>query len=283
MADTTTPGDGQGETEAIQPYSMHVSLRYLELTKRKLQLTRLPRELDLPDTRRWDQGTPKLVLEPLLDFWLEHYDWRTQEAHFNTALPQFRTTINVPSPPGTDNAPATQPLRIHFVHKRSKHENAIPLLFCHSWPSSFIEVQRIIDALTDPHSLPSFGAGAQQAFHVIVPSIPGFAFSDASLNEEFGLKETAHAFNGLMDRLGYQRYVAHGTGWGFGICRALALDHFEHCLAVHTANPSFAEPTLKRSPLAFMKHGIAKLTRAKISLLSFGYVPAELQDQSTTD
>jgi pimeloyl-ACP methyl ester carboxylesterase len=86
-------------------------------------------------------------------------------------------------------------------------------LICHSWPSSFIEVQRIIDALTDPHSLPSFGEGAQQAFHVIAPSIPGFGFSDASSSLDFGLKETASMFDGLMKRLGYERYVAHGVGW----------------------------------------------------------------------
>lgn len=104
-------------------------------------------------------------------------------------------------------------MRIHFVHKPSSHRHAIPLLFCHTWPSSFIEVQKIIDALTDPQSLPSFGDGAQQAFHVVAPSIPGFGFSDASSSETFGLEETAEAFSRLMKRLGYDRYVAHGTGW----------------------------------------------------------------------
>ena len=107
----------------------------------------------------------------------------------------------------------TQSLRIHFVHKRSKHANAIPLLFCHSWPSSFIEVHRIIDALIDPHSLPSFGTGAQQAFHVVCPSIPGFGFSDSSSSEEFGLEETACVFQEVMRRLGYEKFVAHGSGW----------------------------------------------------------------------
>jgi pimeloyl-ACP methyl ester carboxylesterase len=87
------------------------------------------------------------------------------------------------------------------------------LLFCHTWPSSFIEVQRIIDALTDPLSLPSIGHGSQQAFHVVAPSIPGFGFSEGSASDEFGLKGTADVFNGLMSRLGYNRYVTHGTGW----------------------------------------------------------------------
>ena len=100
------------------------------------------------------------------------------------------------------------------MHKRSKHANAIPLLICHSWPSSFIEVQRVIDSLTDPAALPSFGIGAQQAFHVVAPSIPGFGFSDASSEVGFGLEGTAGVFDGLMARLGYGGgYVAHGTGW----------------------------------------------------------------------
>ncbi|KAF2728167.1 alpha/beta-hydrolase [Polyplosphaeria fusca] len=271
MGDAATIGD---EGEAVLPYSMHVSSRYLDLTKKKLQLTRLPRELQLSEERRWEQGTPKALLEPLLDYWLEHYDWRTQEARFNSSLPQFRTTVQIP-PLDSDTDATARSLRIHFVHKPSKHKNAIPLLFCHTWPSSFVEVQKIIDALTDPQSLPSFGAGAQQAFHVVAPSIPGFGFSDASANETFGLKETAVVFNGLMEKLGYSRYVAHGTGC---ICRALALGHSQSCVAVHTANPSFSQPTLKRSPLAYAKYHIARLTRAKIPLLNFGYVPAELCD-----
>ncbi|KAF2022992.1 alpha/beta-hydrolase [Setomelanomma holmii] len=265
--------NGHRDSEAVTPYSMHVSLRYLELTKKKLELTRLPRELELPEARRWEHGTPKSVLEPLLDFWLDGYDWRAAETQFNSSLPQFRTTIATPS---TTDDSATHSLRIHFVHKRSKHPNAIPLLVCHSWPSSFIEVQRIIDALTDPHSLPSFGEGAQQAFHVVAPSIPGFGFSDASSAIDFGVRDTAAVFDRLMARLGYERYVAHGVGWGFSICRALAMQHPAHCLAVHTADPSFAAPTVKQGPMAFLKYKVAKLIKGKWSGLSFGYVPNEL-------
>ncbi|KAI4672112.1 uncharacterized protein J4E78_000612 [Alternaria triticimaculans] len=190
---------------------MHVSAKYLELTKKKLELTRLPRELELPDERIWEQGTPKSVLEPLLDFWLEGYDWRAAESRFNSTLPQYRTTITIPS--AVTSTDSTQSLRIHFVHKRSKHPNAIPLLLCHTWPSSFIEVQRVIDGLTDPHSLAGHANSAQQAFHVVAPSIPGFGFSDASMEEGFGLHGTADVFQRLMGRLGYTQFVAHGTGW----------------------------------------------------------------------
>jgi hypothetical protein len=120
---------------------------------------------------------------------LDGYSWRTTETHLNTTLPQFRTTITIPS------TPTPHTLRIHFVHKRSPHANAIPLLICHSWPSSFIEVQRIIDSLVDP------------------PLIPGLGKSDAGESEGFGLRETAGLFDGVMGRLGYGGYVAHGVGW----------------------------------------------------------------------
>jgi len=89
------------------------------------------------------------------------------------------------------------------VHKRSKHPNAIPLLFCHTWPSSFLEAEKVIDALTDPDEVTGYGAGAPMAFHVVVPSIPGFGFSDAAGSEDFGVEETAKAFDTVMGRLGY--------------------------------------------------------------------------------
>lgn len=282
MADTQTQQQeaGRAGDATITPYSMHVSSRYLELTKKKLELTRLPREIDLPEQREWEHGTPKAVLEPLLDYWLEGYDWRAAESQFNSTLPQFRTVVTTPPDPQTSSSHS---LRIHFVHKKSKHANAIPLLVCHSWPSSFIEVQRVIDALTDPTSLPSFGMGAGQAFHVVAPSIPGFGFSDSSSELEFGLTGTAALFNQLMIQLGYDNYVAHGVGWGFDICRLLALNHASNCLGIHTANPVFPEPKLKKNPVAFLKYRIAKLTGSKLPLLSFGYIPTELSAQPETE
>jgi pimeloyl-ACP methyl ester carboxylesterase len=154
-------------------------------------------------------SAPHRTNSPYLTFHrLDGYSWRATESHLNTALPQFRTSITIP--PCT-NPYDSQTLRCHFVHKRSPHANAIPLLIVHSWPSSFIEVQRIIDALVDPAALP--GVGKQQAFHVVAPSIPGFGFSDAGESEGFGVKETAAVFDGVMVRLGYCGYVAHGVGW----------------------------------------------------------------------
>ncbi|EMD92251.1 hypothetical protein COCHEDRAFT_1203262 [Bipolaris maydis C5] len=260
--------------EVITTYSMHVSSKYLELTRKKLELTRLPRELELPEERMWEHGTPKRVLEPLLDFWLETYDWRAAESRFNSLLPQFRTTIRTTSPSGT------QSLRMHFVHKRSTRPGAIPLLLAHTWPSSFIEVQRIINALTEPQYVPDMGGAIPQAFHVVAPSIPGFGFSDASMQEGFGLEGTAEVFWELMGRLGYSEFVAHGMGWGFSICRVLAIRYPKSCLAVHTVNPAFKAPTCRRSPLQYFKWRIAELTQAKVPLLSFGYVGSDVEPQS---
>lgn len=126
-----------------------------------------------------------------------------QETHFNTTLPQFRTTITLPSSSVSTSQSASQSLRVHFVHKRSKHPSAIPLLFCHTWPSSFLEAEKIIDALTDPQEVMGYGKGLQMAFHIVVPSIPGFGFSDAAVSEGFGVEETARAFDAVMGRLGY--------------------------------------------------------------------------------
>lgn len=212
----------QEDIEAVVPYSMHVrshilysatldtdccqvSSRYLDLTKQKLELTRLPKEnRTLAPNEQWVLGTPKSVLEPLLDRWLETYDWRAEEDKFNAALPQFRTLISFA--PGA-NGEEKKPLRTHFVHKRSQRVGAVPLLFCHSWPGSFVEVQRVIDELAEPQW------EGELAFHVVCPSIPGFGFSDASEEPEFGVHGAAEVFAGLMGRLGYDRWVVCGSGW----------------------------------------------------------------------
>ena len=130
---------------------------------------------------------------------LEDYDWREREQLLNEQLPQFRTLI--------PTSPPHPPLRIHFVHKRSSRLTAIPLLYCHSWPGGILEVSRIIDLLTEPED-----EGAQ-AFHVVVPSIPGCGFSDSSTAESPGLRQIVDVFDGLMARLEYAHYVAHGTDW----------------------------------------------------------------------
>lgn len=185
-------------TDAVAPYRMHVSQKYLDLTRQKLELTRLPRD---PHSLRgqWDFGVTKADFEPLVDHWLEDYDWRAQETFYNDSLPQFRVAIN-----GT---------RLHFVHKRSDSPNAMPLLFLHGWPESFITVSKVIDSLCSPVATPPRGDENVQAFHVVAPSIPGFGFSDALPEEGNNIQATASIFNTLMKGLGYNQYMLHGSGW----------------------------------------------------------------------
>ena len=130
---------------------------------------------------------------------LETYDWRAQESLINDSLPQYRTSISCLA--------SRPPQRVHFVHRRSTNPHAIPLLFCHGWPGSILEVSKILEPLTNPRE----GENVQ-SFHVVAPSMPGFGFSDANHAEEMDLRATAILFNGLMERLGYRRYVAHGGG-----------------------------------------------------------------------
>ncbi|KAL1645804.1 hypothetical protein SLS58_003688 [Diplodia intermedia] len=240
---------------------MHVSSKYLELTKRKLELTRLPHELELPENRKWAYGPPKEVLEPLVDHWICDYSWRTEESHYNTALPQFRTAITVPS--------SNETLRVHFVHKKChlgeltprprirNVDRVVPLLFCHDVnASSFLDVSGVIDALTTMDRTAGEGDGGGIAFHVIAPSVPGTGFSDASEKEGFGARETAEVFDALMKRLG--------------------------CVAIHAANPGsfFLPPSLQNTPLEWLKYQLARMTGARISGLSFDYVPADFENVS---
>lgn len=182
-----------------RPYRMHVSQRYLDLTRQKLELTRLPRE---PPTaqEQWFFGVAKNDLEPLVDYWMEGYDWRAQEAHYNDILPQYRLSIN--------------DIRMHFVHRRSTAANAIPLLFVHGWPESFITAAHMIDALCDPDSSLQPGQPTPApSFHVVVPSIPGFAFTDPMSESGNNIMTTAELFDSLMKSLGYRHYIVHGSGW----------------------------------------------------------------------
>ncbi|OJD33519.1 epoxide hydrolase [Diplodia corticola] len=214
------------------------------------------------------------------------YSWRAEESHYNAALPQYRTAITVPS--------SGETLRVHFVHKQCQlgeltprtyvapgdaDRVVVPLLFCHDvHASSFLDVSGVIDALT---TMTGGGDGRDVAFHVVAPSVPGTGFSDASDEEGFGVGETAEVFDALMKRLGYGRYVSFGAGWGFTVCRALALRHGpDSCVAIHAANPAsfFPPPSLRKSPLEWLRYRLARATGARVPGLSFGYVPADFDN-----
>ncbi|KAK3117465.1 hypothetical protein LTR53_001152 [Teratosphaeriaceae sp. CCFEE 6253] len=261
MASSTRSPRSPLDANNIQPYRMHVSQRYLDLTKKKLELTRLPREPQSSQHQHLDFGVSKESLEPLVDHWLEQYDWRTQETFYNDALPQYRTVVN-----GT---------RMHFVHRRSRSTNSIPLLFVHGFPESFIAVAPMIEALCDPITTPPRGTECMQAFNVVCPSIPGFGFSDATPEEGNALPTTAAMFDSLMKSLGYQRYIAHGSGWGFRICRLLALGYPSSCIAIHTVNPEVPAP---RSGFGYVQED---LFGAGSSLRSPGLTPPPTPGEDT--
>ncbi|EMC93954.1 hypothetical protein BAUCODRAFT_58055, partial [Baudoinia panamericana UAMH 10762] len=233
---------------ALQPYRMHVSQRYLDLTKQKLELARFPREPQGLQTASTQTGVSKTELEPLVDHWLERYNWREQETFYNDALPQFRAAVN-----GT---------RIHFVHRQTQAPNAIPLLFVHGLPESFIAIAPMIEALCDPISTPPRGTENAQAFHVVAPSIPGFGFSDAVLEDGNVMTATAAIFDALMKMLGYHRYIAHGSG-----C----------CMALHTVNPEVPPPRFGYSSfIVWLRYRMAKLTFAMLRRSGWGYTAEEM-------
>ncbi|KAK5747221.1 hypothetical protein LTR17_000356 [Elasticomyces elasticus] len=251
-----------------QPYRMHVSQRYLDLTKQKLELARLPREPQGYQVQSTEFGVTKAELEPLVDHWLEQYDWRKQEAFYNDTLPQFRAMIN-----GT---------RLHFVHRRSLSPDAIPLLFVHGFPESFLAAALMIEALCDPIATPPRGADGAQAFHVVVPSIPGFGFSDALPEEGNAMPTTAAMLDSLMKSLGYQQYIAHGTGWGFKVCRLLAPGGGQSCIAIHTVNPEVPAPGFASFLFAWFRYRLAQLTSAFMRRPSFGYRQEDLHQPGLT-
>jgi pimeloyl-ACP methyl ester carboxylesterase len=186
----------------------------------RLSRTRWPEKETVSD---WSQGMPLSFLQDLCGYWRDSYDWRTREVYLNS-FPQFRTEIDG--------------LGIHFLHVRSPHPGALPLVLTHGWPGSVVEFYKVIDWLTDPVA---HGGDAADAFHVVCPSLPGFGFSDRPSQPGWGVARIADAWDELMRRLGYHRYGAQGGDWGAGAAQALALRHPDHVCGIHL-NLVFATP-----------------------------------------
>jgi pimeloyl-ACP methyl ester carboxylesterase len=175
--------------EVIRPFQVYFPEKVFVDLRRRLEQTRLPDKETVAD---WSQGVRLKTVEQLLDYWRTGYDWQKVEARLR-ALPQFITEID-----GLD---------IHFIHVRSKHENALPLIVTHGWPGSVIEQMKIIDPLTNPTA---HGASASDAFHLVLPSMPGYGFSGKPTTTGWGPERIARAWTALMKRLGYTRFVAQG-------------------------------------------------------------------------
>jgi pimeloyl-ACP methyl ester carboxylesterase len=208
-------------TEAIEPFEIHVDDSVLDDLRERLARTRWPDQI--PGTG-WDYGIPTDYVRTLVEYWLESYDWRAEEARLNQ-LSHFRTTIDGQS--------------IHFIHARSSHPDAFPLVITHGWPGSVVEFLEVIPRLTHPED---HGGQAADAFHVVAPSLPGFGFSEPTRTPGWDVRRIAYAWKELMDRLGCERYGAQGGDWGAQVAMRLAAYDRQHCAALHLNMPVGSAP-----------------------------------------
>jgi len=211
VASATTSAQAPS-SEAIRPFMIRIPDAVLTDLKARLAMTRLPEPLQGDG---WAHGTDIAYLRQLVAYWRNSFDWRAQERRLNQ-LEQFTTTIDG--------------LTMHFVHRRSKNPNALPLLITHGWPGSFVEFAKIIGPLTDPEA---HGGSAADAFHVVMPSIPGFAFSQAPKEAGYDPARIALLEAKLMARLGYTRYGVQGGDWGSIISTQVALADAPHVAGLH--------------------------------------------------
>jgi pimeloyl-ACP methyl ester carboxylesterase len=207
--------------DASRPFRVSVPEDDLVDLRRRLRATRWPDRETVDDG---SQGAPLAKLKSLVEYWGTGYDWRKAEAKLN-ALPQFVTEID-----GID---------IHFIHVRSRHPNALPVIVTHGWPGSIIEQLKIIDPLTDPTA---HGGTAEDAFDIVIPSVPGFGFSGRPAGTGWDPDQIARAWAVLMKRVGYTRYVAQGGDWGTPISSAMARQKAEGLLGIHINLPATVPP-----------------------------------------
>jgi pimeloyl-ACP methyl ester carboxylesterase len=200
----------------IRPFTIQVPEADLEDLRARIVATRWPEKETVPDK---SQGPQLATMRALADYWATEYDWRRCEARMNS-FPQFLTEID-----GLD---------IHFLHVRSKHEDALPLIVCHGWPGSIVEQLKIIEPLTDPTS---HGGQASDAFHVVVPSMPGYGYSGKPTTTGWGPEHIARAWAELMKRLGYDRYVAQGGDWGALVVDQMGVQAPTGLIGIHTNFP----------------------------------------------
>jgi pimeloyl-ACP methyl ester carboxylesterase len=210
-------GEETSEQTAIRPFSFHALEADLIDLRRRINATKWPeRELVTDAT----QGVQLATTQKLARYWATDYDWRKVEARLN-ALPNFVTEID-----GLD---------IHFIHVRSKHENALPLIVTHGWPGSVVEQLKIVDPLTNPTA---HGGNASDAFHVVIPSMPGYGFSDKPNTTGWDPRRIARAWTVLMRRLGYTRFVAQGGDWGALVTEQMGVQAPLELLGIHINMPS---------------------------------------------
>ncbi|MCI0746115.1 MAG: epoxide hydrolase [Verrucomicrobia subdivision 3 bacterium] len=224
---TTQQGSKQAtDKNAIRPFQVNVPEAELTELRRRINATKWPERETVTDA---SQGVQLATIQKLARYWATDYDWRKIEAKLK-ALPQFITEID-----GLD---------IHFIHVRSKHENALPLIVTHGWPGSIIEQMKIIDPLTNPTA---HGASASDAFHLVIPSMPGHGFSGKPTTTGWDATRIARAWVVLMKRLGYTRYVAQGGDWGALIVDLMGVQAPPELLGIHTNMAGAVPPEIDKA------------------------------------
>jgi pimeloyl-ACP methyl ester carboxylesterase len=208
-------------TGVIEPFRIRMNQSDLDDLDSRLRRTRFPEQIAGTE---WDAGIPIAYLRELVEYWLNTYDWRREETRLN-GFDHFRTRIDGQS--------------IHFIHARSPHQGALPLLLTHGWPGSVVEFLEVIPRLTDP---PAHGGRSADAFHVVVPSLPGYGFSEPPRVRGWDVRRIAQAFISLMSRLDYPRYGAQGGDWGAQVTARIGALDPEHCAAIHLNMPVGARP-----------------------------------------
>ena len=219
-------GGGAADPTAIRPFRVNYPDVALADLKRRVAMTRWPaRETVADDT----QGVQLATMQSLARYWASDYDWRKCEARIN-AVPNFVTELD-----GLD---------IHFIHVRSRHSDALPLIITHGWPGSVVEQMKVIGPLTDPEA---HGGTATDAFHVVIPSLPGYGFSGKPTAPGWNPPSIARAWDKLMKRLGYARYVAQGGDWGNAVSEVMALQSPPGLIAIHTNMAATVPPDVSKA------------------------------------
>lgn len=249
----TAGAGGQTDDAEIRPFTIDVPDAVLTDLQTRLEAARWPDELIDSD---WDYGTSRAYLRELVEYWRSEYDWRAHESRLNQ-FDQFTTAID-----GLD---------IHFIHQRSPHDQALPLLLLNGWPSSIDEYAKVIGPLTDPVR---HGRAADQAFHVVVPAMPGYGFSDKPDQPGFDTARMAQHWVTLMARLGYDQYLTSASDWGSAVANWLARQDADHLIGLHIVGcegvlPS-AVPVGRPASMEADGFGYVSIQSTKTQTLGYG-------------